>query len=173
MKDIPTLLADAMLGRLAKWLRLLGYDTLYDSALSDHQIAARARAEARIVLTRDRELARRKGFHRLLVRSDLLEEQMREVVTALGAPPPEAQPRCPQCNASLSRLSPDQVRSHVPAHVVKTHRRFHHCPECDKYYWPGSHWRNIQSVIARVFADLREGQTTACPGDDLSDPSDL
>jgi len=150
MKDIPILLADAMLGRLAKWLRLLGYDTLYDPALSDHQIAARARAEGRILLTRDRELARRKGFRRLLIHSDLLEDQIREVVIALGAPPSEVEPRCSQCNALLSEVSPDQVRPHVPAHVLKTHRHFRYCTDCDKYYWAGSHWRNIQSMIERV-----------------------
>ena len=81
----PLLLADAMLGRLAKWLRLLGFDTLYAGRRSDHQIAALARAEGRIVLTRDREMTRRKGICCLYVDSQVLEEQLAQVLGDLGS----------------------------------------------------------------------------------------
>jgi hypothetical protein len=145
-----------MLGRLSRWLRLLGYDTLYAPALSDCQIAARARAEGRIVLTRDQHLARRKGIRCLLIQSQALEEQIRQVLTMLGAPLQEARPRCPVCNAVLSQASPAQVRPFVPAYVFKTHRRFHHCPTCDRYYWPGSHWENIQSTIEQIKRDAEQ-----------------
>jgi uncharacterized protein with PIN domain len=159
VKRLPRLLADAMLGRLAKWLRLLGYDTFYAENLSDHQIVARARAEGRVVLTRDREMARRKGIHCLSIQSDLLEEQIREVALAFGMPSPEVQPRCALCNASLIDVSADQARSHVPMYVWQTHRVFRYCPHCDKYYWAGSQWQKIQSVIGRALGRCGDDRT--------------
>ena len=146
------LLADSMLGRLAKWLRLMGYDTLYAPALSDYQIVSRARGEGRMVLTCDRGLAQRKGIRCLLVESSVLEDQIAEVVSACGIPPAGVEPRCPQCNAPLAVASPAQARLHVPAHVAETHRHFRRCPNCDKYYWPGSHWKNVQLLIGRYLA---------------------
>jgi uncharacterized protein with PIN domain len=150
MSEPTRLLADAMLGRLAKWLRLLGYDTLYSSTLSDHQIAARSRAEGRVVLTRDRELTRRRGIRCLFVESDGLEDQLRQVVAAFGAPAPGPEPRCPRCNATLQRVSPEHARPYVPPYVFKTHRPFHRCPDCDKVYWAGSHWKQIRAMLERV-----------------------
>jgi uncharacterized protein with PIN domain len=144
-----------MLGRLARWLRLLGYDALYAQDLgpghvSDHQIAARARTDGRVVLTRDRELARRKGVRCLLVRSQILEEQLQEVVAALGRPPPGAPARCTACNAPLVEISPAEARPRVPPYVFRTQRCFHRCPACERLYWPGSHWRRVQSTFQRV-----------------------
>ena len=99
----PLFLADAMLGRLAKWMRLLGFDTLYAGQASDHQIAALARAEGRIVLTRDRELARRKGIRCLLVDSQVLEEQLLQVIAACElAPRGEGSP----ARGGLSTIGP-------------------------------------------------------------------
>jgi len=143
------LLADAMLGRLAKWLRLIGYDTLYGAALSDHQIVSRARAEGRTVLTRDRGLAQRRGIQCLVIHSDALEDQITEVVAALGLPAAGVESRCPRCNAVLEEVSHDQARPHVPAHVLETHRHFRRCPNCARYYWRGSHWERIQQMIDR------------------------
>jgi uncharacterized protein with PIN domain len=160
----PLLFVDAMLGRLARWLRLLGYDTLYASKLSDHQIAARARAEGRVVLTRDRELAQRRGIRTLYVRSQDWQEQIEEVVDALGLPAPGAEARCPQCNAVLVEVSPAQVRPRVPAHVFQTQHEFHYCPRCGQYYWPGSHWENIQSAIAQVLAKESEDSAERSDG---------
>ena len=146
------LLADTMLGRLAKWLRLMGYDTLYASALSDHQIVSRSRGEGRLVLTCDRELAQRRGIWCLLVQGSALEDQIAEVVSACGIPPAGVEPRCSQCNTSLRAALPAQARVHVPAHVAETHRQFRHCSHCDKYYWSGSHWKSVQLLIARYSA---------------------
>jgi uncharacterized protein with PIN domain len=145
----PCFLADAMLGRLAKWLRLLGYDTAYAGEESDQRIAARARAESRVVLTRDREMARRKGIRCLLVHSQDLGEQLEQVLSSFDRPRGEIEPRCPQCNASLIEISPQEARSHVPAYVFQAHRRFRRCPACERVYWPGSHWAKIEEMLAR------------------------
>ena len=146
----PPFLADAMLGRLARWLRLMGYDTAYANGISDHQIAARARAECRVVLTRDQALAQRKGIRCLFVHSQVLEEQIREVVTAFGAPAPRPESRCSECNVPLVELTSEQAAPYVPPYVLNTHHRFHRCPTCERYYWAGSHWSRIEERIARA-----------------------
>ncbi|MBL7198652.1 MAG: Mut7-C RNAse domain-containing protein [Anaerolineae bacterium] len=169
-QEMPRLLADSMLGRLARWLRFLGYDTLYISMLSDHQIAARARAEGRIVLTRDQELSRRRGIRCLYVHADTLEEQVREVLAAIGDPPPGVESRCSECNSVLTSVAPEQARPHVPAYVLAAHRQFHHCPECDKYFWAGSHWTRIRSTVERVMEHRDGGAARTVPMDGPSGP---
>jgi uncharacterized protein with PIN domain len=145
----PPLLADAMLGRLAHWLRLAGYDTIYARDWSDHQIVARARAEGRLVLTRDRGLARRRGIDCLLLDSQDLEGQLEEVRQALGPPPADLEPRCPTCNGMLREIAKDEVRERVPPYVYRTYERFRYCVHCDQLYWPGSHWKDVQSTLER------------------------
>jgi uncharacterized protein with PIN domain len=149
LKGTP-LLADAMLGRLARWLRLMGYDTRFASGLSDHQIVACARSEGRVVLTQDRELARRQGIRCLLIQRHALEEQIREVVDRLGPPPSACEPRCPHCNAPLVKASPDEIRTYVPPYVFNTYEHFRRCADCGKVYWQGSHWEKVTQVIERL-----------------------
>ena len=145
----PRLLADAMLGKLARWLRLLGYDTLYLQA-DDALLAHRARSEGRILLTRDRELAKRRGLETLLISSEILEEQLVQVLQAIGAPPEPARPRCMECNALLRELTPAEARGQVPIYVAQTQTEFHQCPTCLKITWPGTHWDGIQQRLERV-----------------------
>jgi uncharacterized protein with PIN domain len=152
---VPALLADAMLGRLARWLRLLGYDTLYAERWSDHRIAARARAEGRVVLTRDRGLLRRRGIRCLAIRSQDVEEQIAEVARALGAPPAQTRARCSRCNTPLRAVAPASVRAQVPPYVYRTQERFYRCEHCDKLYWAGTHWRNVRAVADRVLGGTR------------------
>ena len=147
MSDELRLLADSMLGRLAKWLRLLGYDTAYDNAATDPQLARRARAEARILLTRDRELAGRRGLRILLIESQVLEEQVRQVLEALGPPPFPALSRCTVCNVALEPVSHAEVAGRVPQYVLRTHGDFRYCTGCKRIYWPGSHVSGIRDRI--------------------------
>jgi uncharacterized protein with PIN domain len=143
-----------MLGRLAKWLRLLGIDTVYAGRLSDHQIAAIARAEGRVVLTRDREMTRRKGIRSLYVDSQVLDEQLVQIVGELGLSlegESERRPaRCSVCNQPLVRVSRDEARSQVPPYVWQTQSLFHRCPKCERIFWPGTHWEHIQETIERT-----------------------
>jgi len=148
MNDEPLrLLADGMLGRLAKWLRLLGYDTAYDNAATDPELARRARAEGRVLLTRDRELSARRGLRTLLIQSEVLEEQVREVQDALGSPPHPPLSRCAECNAVLEPVSPAEVADRVPPYVLRTQTEFRRCSGCGRIYWPGSH---IQAMRSRI-----------------------
>lgn len=143
----PRLLADCMLGRLAKWLRLLGYDTAYENDATDHELARRARAEGRVLLTRDRELVNRRGLETLLIRSEQLEQQVEEVQAALGPPPSPSLSRCSVCNVVLEDVSPAEVADQVPPYVLNTYTEFRHCPSCGRMYWSGSHVRAMNEQL--------------------------
>lgn len=143
------LLADCMLGRLARWLRLMGYDTAYENIASDPHLARRARAEGRVLLTRDRELAGRRGLRTLLIQSELLEEQVREVRDALGPPPDPALSRCSACNGALEAVTPDEIADRVPPYVLLTQSQFRLCPGCGRVYWPGTHLPAIRERVEK------------------------
>ena len=143
------LLADAMLGKLARWLRMLGYDTLYMRG-ADAKIAHRARAEDRVLLTRDHELAKRRGLRTVLIDAQTLEPQLEEVIAAVGPPPSDAPARCMACNVPLRPITQAEARPHVPPYVAKTHARFQRCDQCGKVYWEGSHWHGIRARIDEV-----------------------
>lgn len=142
-QDPPRLLADAMLGSLARWLRLLGYDTLYMRD-EDHAIAQRCRAEGRILLTRDHQLAERRGLQVILITPQKLEAQIRQVIQTIGPLDPAVPHRCMACNVPLQAISPETAAPLVPPYVARTQTTFHQCPECGKITWPGTHWDKIQ-----------------------------
>lgn len=147
--------ADAMLGRLARWLRVLGFDTSYDPELPDPVLVAMARDEARILLTRDRHLLRElrpARWHE--VRQDAPLEQLRELVEALRLPPPaELFSRCMLCNALLSPPLPEVlVRDRLPpgdwgGDALPGPVR--ECPRCSRVYWHGSHTRRMRAALER------------------------
>ena len=141
------LLADCMLGRLARWLRILGYDTVYESNATDHEVARRARSEGRVVLTSDRELSGRRGLKAVLIRSHDVRDQVREVQRALGPPPEPSLSRCPVCNAALKEISAQQAACRVPPHVIETQDVFRECRCCGRVYWRGSHVDAMEELL--------------------------
>jgi hypothetical protein len=143
-------IADAMLGTLAKWLRILGYDTLFDASLNDHQLARLARAEDRVLLTRDRELARRRGLHALLVAGEHLDDQVRQVLSELSLVPDGAFSRCPVCNQPLEAIDRETAQARVPAYVVQTYDSFSCCPACRRVYWRGTHWQQMDEHLKNL-----------------------
>ncbi len=142
----PPVLVDAMLGKLAKWLRLAGYDAAYWRDGSDDELIERARAEYRLIVTRDHQLASRRGVWALLIGAEALNEQIAEARAALGGNP---QPfsRCPECNGALVDLPRDAARDLVPSYVWHTQAEFRRCPDCERVYWKGTHW---PAVLARL-----------------------
>ena len=143
----PRFIADAMLGKLARWLRLLGYDALY-SQEEDVVIAQRARSEGRILLTRDRGLAARRGLRVILVTTPALETQLTQVNAVVEIPP--RPPRCMTCNVLLERIPLTAARPHIPPYVAQTQQDFRRCPQCGKIFWPGTHWEGIVQRLARA-----------------------
>jgi uncharacterized protein len=144
--DPAPLLVDAMLGRLAKWLRLAGYDTAYWRDGSDEALIDRARAEGRLIVTRDRQLASRRGVRALFIASETLDAQIAEARAALAGDP---QPftRCPECNGALADLAHEAAREFVPPYVWNTQREFRRCPGCGRVYWKGTHWPAVRARL--------------------------
>jgi uncharacterized protein with PIN domain len=142
----PRLLVDAMLGRLARWLRLMGYDAAYYRTGSDEELARQARAEGRLILTRDHGLAGRRGVWALLINAEEIDAQIAEVRAVLGGEP-EPFTRCPECNGRLVELSPEAAQGLVPPYVWHTQQAFKRCPDCGHVYWKGTHWPAMQQRL--------------------------
>lgn len=146
-------IVDEMLGRLTKWLRLLGYDTVYKTPTTDSALVNQAFKEQRILLTRDTHLVERKFIPRyILIKSDYYIEQLRQVIRDLDLKPDEALffSRCILCNTPIEPISKGPVKTRVPPYVYKTQENFLHCPRCDKIYWRGSHIEMAMKKIKEV-----------------------
>ncbi len=152
----PRFLADVMLGSLARWLRILGYDTEYDNRIHDDQLVERGLAEGRIVLTRDTRLMERSALRdgHLLVRGQTLEEQILEVLRFVEARVDEARllTRCLECNRLLTPVDRESVGCEVPPYVYRTQDRFKRCPGCRRLYWPGTHRDRILESLMNLRA---------------------
>jgi uncharacterized protein with PIN domain len=144
--------ADVMLGRLARWLRVLGFDTFYDRQADDDSLIALCRKERRILLTRDGRLARRRTVPRaVLLREEDPDAQIREVAGACGIRRPLAfLSRCPLCNVPLTETPRAVLRGEVPPYVWKTQRVFARCPRCRKVFWSGTHVGRIRARLKKI-----------------------
>lgn len=150
MEQPPRFVADVMLGRLARWLRALGYDTLYDSKWDDAPLAELARMERRILLTRDVELTRRRGVQYVLIQDDRVFRQLTQLVHELNLNAAEAFTRCIECNAELEVVETKDVAEKLPPYVLATQTRFKQCPQCEKIYWRGTHWNHMQAILSEM-----------------------
>lgn len=148
-------IADAMLGRLTRWLRILGYDTAYEKLISDDVLIERALREDRWLLTRDGHLAQRKvlrGRHTLIV-SDDLDGQLRQLRQDLKielAANHQRGYRCADCNVVLTSLAHDRAVPLVPPFVAQQYREFFQCPRCRRVFWPGTHWQDLLHRLAEA-----------------------
>jgi uncharacterized protein with PIN domain len=146
--------ADAMLGRLARWLRILGFDCAYESTIDDAELVRRAACEERVILSRDRALPeewRISGIQ--LLDSEELVEQIREVIRAfdLGGAV-RLFSRCNECNHPLRSAAKAAVGGRVPPRVLATHEDFRECPSCRRVYWEGSHTERMRRVVDALLA---------------------
>jgi len=143
--------ADRMLGRLAKWLRVLGYDVIYGPHLSGHGLIRAARAEDRLILTRDRRLRQKQPPSFLLIHSDHYREQLRQVIRECGLKPgPDAFTRCVACNAALLARPKESVENLVPPYVYVTQSQFSWCPRCGRVYWPATHLDKMKAELEQL-----------------------
>ncbi|MDX1648274.1 MAG: Mut7-C RNAse domain-containing protein [Myxococcota bacterium] len=155
----PRFAADAMLGRLARWLRLLGLDTFYEAHVTDADLVRRALLEGRWILTRDRRLPdewRVAGVH--LVEAERPRAQLVEVARRFALVP-WLRPftRCAVCNAALAPLAPGDAEGRVPERIRARGGPLRACPDCDRAYWPGSHVARMQRVIASLAREAGDG----------------
>lgn len=146
---------DAMLARLARWLRALGYDTRHDARVDDEVLARTAVREERLILTGDRSLPdewRVGGC--LVVGDDAPLELLRRVHRRLDLEdPPAPFSRCLECNGLLRSVSPTSVGDTVPPRVRREQEEFRRCTECGRVYWEGSHVRRMRRTL-EVALDL-------------------
>ncbi|MBI1892676.1 MAG: Mut7-C RNAse domain-containing protein [Candidatus Rokubacteria bacterium] len=150
--EAPRFVADSMLGRLARWLRAMGYDTLYLGRARDGDLLELANRERRTLLTRDLRLARTAGKDTAYqVRAERIEAQLAEVVAAFGLDP-ETDPlsRCLECNHLLAPLEAGDLRGRVPPHILASHRKFSGCAVCGRVYWEGSHAQRMRNRLRAI-----------------------
>lgn len=150
-------IADNMLGKLARWLRLMGYDVLYRTDYSDDDIIEKSKG--RLILTRDRELFKvteNHGFEALLVRDTDIVGQLLQLKEEAGIELRDSPgfSRCPLCNGSIEPIEKEKIKENVPDDV----NDFWACKACKKVYWEGGHWKNIKETIQEVITRGKDVQ---------------
>ena len=146
-------IADAMLGKLAKWMRIIGCDVEYFPEISDNEISERAYHNGRIILTRDTMLIRRKinRANSFFVKSDHYQDQLRQVVKAFSIDPMENLfTRCLLCNKKLLNIDKISVADSVPEYVYYTRDNFKTCPACKRFYWNATHKNNMIEQLKKI-----------------------
>jgi len=163
---VTRFIADAHLGALARLLRMAGFDTLYDNPLADDEIERIAEREGRIILSRDRELLKRRTItHGCYVHAQKPELQFNEIITRLDlAASVKPLSLCLECNSPLHAVAKEEVANRLPSGVRLRHQRFSICDQCRRVYWEGSHWRSMREKMALALAALTPpGLTGAAP----------
>lgn len=143
--------ADRMLGRLARWLRVLGCDVIYGPHLSGYGLIRSARKENRLILTRDRRLKQKQPPEFILIESDHYPEQLRQVIQECGLIVGAGLfTRCLECNAALQPRPKESVERTVPPYVFATQENFFWCPKCRRVYWPATHHQRMLQELKNM-----------------------
>jgi len=155
-EDAPKFIVDSNVGKLAKWLRMLGYDAVFFVGEDDAYMIDRALKESRVILTRDTQVMKRGvitsgRLKAILIDSDQPEPQVRQVIDTLHI---DFQSRpftvCLECNNPLEERSQEEVRERVPPYVFQTQRQYMECPVCHRIYWRGTHWQAMLRKLERL-----------------------
>jgi uncharacterized protein with PIN domain len=149
----PCFLLDGMLGSLARWLRIGGYDTKYRKNAPDDDLIEEALRDNRILLTRDEVLtirARKRGVKSIYVKADSDEETLQQLRSELNLVFDPTMARCPKCNHKVEKASKEHVEHSVPAGTYRVVDEFWVCPRCGSVYWRGSHWPRIVDNPAAI-----------------------
>lgn len=154
-KEELKFVADIMVGKLARYLRMTGKDVLYENNYSDEEILKIAKIENRIILTRDTLMLERKEcknniIKSVLIKDDNLIKQLQQLKKDLKIALKPNLIRCLDCNTLLKNVKKEEILNKVPPYVYKTQQFFLYCPRCNKYYWRGTHYENIDSLFKRL-----------------------
>ncbi len=148
-------IVDNNVGKLARWLRIVGYDTLFFNDINDSRMIATALAEGRVILTRDTQIMKRRVVTRgqlkaILIKSDDPELQIHQVIDTLNL---DCQFRpftiCLECNQPLVERSKQEVKDLVPPYVFQTQSQYMECPACHRIYWRGTHWQAMPKKLKK------------------------
>ncbi len=148
-------LVDRTLGRLAKGLRMLGYDTLYYRGSDPYQLFRLAREEERVILTRSSKLTPKRPEDQVVrIQEDRPWAQLKELIEKglVSLHEEELLSRCLLCNSLLEEASREEVEGSVPEFIYYQYEIFFRCPQCQKVYWPGSHQERMNQRIKELFA---------------------
>lgn len=145
----PRFIADVMLGRLAKWLRIAGFDVLYSNRYTDEELIALSGSESRILLSRDTRLLVRRGVRNFIyLESEKVSDQIRQIFLATHTTSlPNLLTRCLECNELLHDMPREEARDVVPPFVFKTQPGFKSCPRCRRIYWAGTHRQSVLRTL--------------------------
>jgi len=159
----PKFIVDANVGKLAKWLRMMGFDTLFFDGPDDGKMVKMALAEDRHIITRDTEFMKRRAItsgrvQAILVSGGNSEVQMQAVISKLKLPG-KTQPftRCLECNAVLKELDRSEAADLVPERVYEIQYEYMACPSCRRIYWRGTHWKAMNNKLHEFESAQPEG----------------
>jgi len=148
------ILCDQMLGTLAKWLRILGFDTFYaNKTISDDELLDIAQKQKRYLITRDKELVirgKKKKLNVIHTKTTDLDKQIAQVLDQITIDKKLILTRCTHCNSVIDSINKKDVKNKVPKKVFEYNDKFWYCKKCDKYYWQGGHYDNIIKKIKEL-----------------------
>ncbi len=152
---------DGMLGKLARWLRMMGHDVKYSTTLEDSQLIKIAKDESRVLLTRDLALFQRaiaKNTESYYVEGINEVERLTELVDRFNLPLfiDLKKSRCPKCNALLQQVPKEKIADKTEQNTLKHYDDFWECPNCGAVYWQGAHWTNIHATLEHVKEKQKE-----------------
>jgi len=148
------ILCDQMLGTLAKWLRIMGFDTFYANAeMSDEDLLNIAKGENRTIFTRDKELiirGKKKNLNVIAIETTDLDLQLNQVLKHVNINENSVLSRCTLCNTLLDTIEKNKVQGKVPSKVFENNEKFWFCSKCNKFYWMGSHYNEMIDKIDKI-----------------------
>ena len=153
-----TFIVDSNAGKLARWLRMMGYDTLFFKDIEDGRLVDMAMKEGRVVVTRDTQIAKRRvatngSLRVILTRDDDPKRQLLQVMKELNLDCRERRfTRCLECNRRLVPRSKEEVEDVVPPYVFLTQTQYMQCPSCNRVYWQGTHWQRMKRALEEITA---------------------
>jgi hypothetical protein len=146
----PKFIVDFMLGRLAKWLRILGYDTVYADKLFEEKIILNSLKEGRVIVTRNRRVSSKRAWMLTLIKGDNFPEQIKQLIAEhkLDLDKKYFFSRCTYCNSELKPVvDKNTIKTRVPEYIFKATDKFTLCPDCGKIYWPGTHYELLIKTL--------------------------
>lgn len=140
------------LGRLAKWLRIMGYDVVYFDKGEKRELIIKSLREERIILTRDSRMSKYSGVRLIHINTDFVEEQIKQILTELNIKPEEEKlfSRCVICNEPLAGIEKKDVKDKVAPYVYETQEHFMKCQKCERIYWQGTHWASAKRLLSEL-----------------------
>ena len=154
-------IVDHNVGKLAGWLRMLGYDSVFFNGPDDTDMVRQAATEGRIILTRDTGVIKRRiitsgRLKAVLLKSENPQDQMKHLLSVFDLRS-EARPftLCLECNRPLVSRTPEEVADRVPPYVYRTQTQYMECPGCHRIYWRGTHWKAMMKKVEKL-ADMKE-----------------